>query len=307
MVAVARVTRGRGGMRLVASVAATAMCALGLAAPAQGLSRSEPVPVPTDPVSAGPVSGMLPNYDLTIDIDVMYAWSPQSGFGGRGREFVLRVKLFDAAETRNLSRNDCQEVVNAFWTGSGEGYRPEVDDQYGSCTLQAFYSGEAAHGLYALDAEGNLRIRVPVDIANNMAGSFKKAHIRYVNVIVPFDADPQCEGNTDMRRSGRTGSSDTLCDWELVDDMAIHISGDPLMVLKIDQSLADEAQLTVGPFTNLTLPVQVVPASADGAEGSTGSRMTVLIAIGSAALVFGAVAAGGLWVGLRRMRASKRP
>nr|WP_315284266.1 hypothetical protein [uncultured Actinomyces sp.] len=307
MVAVARMTRGRGGMRLVASVAATAMCALGLAAPAQGLSRSEPVPVPTDPVSAGPVSGMLPNYDLTIDIDVTYAWSPQSGFGGRGHEFVLRVKLFDAAETRKLSRSDCQEVVNAFWTGSGEGYRPEVDDQYGSCTLQAFYSGEAAHGLYALDAEGNLRIRVPVDIANNMAGSFKKAHIRYVNVIVPFHVAPQCKGNTDLRRSGLTGSPDTLCDWKLVDDKATHVSGDPLMVLKIDQSLADEAQLTVGPFTNLTLPAQVVPASADGAESSTGSRRTVLIAIGSAALVFGAVAAGGLWVGLRRMRASKRP
>ena len=110
-----------------------------------------------------------------------------------------------------------------------------------------------------------------------------------------------------MRRSGLTGSSDTLCDWKLVDDKATHISGDPLMVLKIDQSLADEAQLTVGPFTNLTLPAQVVPASADGAESSTGSRRTVLIAIGIAALVFGAVAAGGLWVGLRRMRASKRP
>lgn len=51
-----------------------------------------------------------------------------------------------------------------------------------------------------------------------------------------------------------TGSPDTLCDWKLVDDKATHVSGDPLMVLKIDQSLADEAQLTVGPFTNLTLP-----------------------------------------------------
>ena len=79
------------------------------------------------------------------------------------------------------------------------------------------------------------------------------------------------------------------------------------MVLKIDQSLADEAQLTVGPFTNLTLPAQVVPASADGAEGSIGSRGTVLIAVGSAALVFGAVVAGGLWLRLRRMRPSKRP
>ena len=152
--------------RWTACAMAAAACLLGTALPAH--ARNDPFPAPTDAPTQTPTPGILPGHSIIMRAGVQYGLFdvPTRGFHD---VFKLHLAFGSLSRGERITLEECQDLAQTFWSGSGEDYYAEAEYSTGSCYLDAYYIGEARHSFYSLDEAGHLQVRAPMSYLNQRA------------------------------------------------------------------------------------------------------------------------------------------
>ena len=314
-------SRMRGRARRVArwvACAVVAACALvGAALPAQAIG--DPVPIPSVPPTQAPASGLLPGHKIRIRAELQYGlWSVPTK--GNQVGYRLQTTFRSAYPGEDMTQQECQELVDTFWSGGGDDYYAEASYWSGTCEIDAYYMGEARHAFYSVDEAGHLQVRGPMAYLNQIASSFEDGQVTSFRVNFTNVNNARCNANPTYEKVDDLliYSHTTICEWDTDDGAVMPTSDDPLIEGDIEQAFfGDTDRGTVGPFVDPVAPINpftitpppatspaAAPSAADGHDTSSDSSSAsgLLIGIGAAVAALLLVAAGALVVALRRKK-----
>ena len=312
-------SRMRGRARRVArwvACAAVAACALvGAVLPAQAIG--DPVPVPSSPPTQAPATGLLPRSRIEINAELVYGLQAAPATKAQP-VYSLHTTFWSTYPGEDMTQQECQELVDTFWSGGGDDYYAEASYWSGTCEIDAYYMGEARHAFYSVDEAGHLQVRGPMAYLDQIASSFEDGQVtsfrvNFTNVNnARCNADPTYEKVDDLIVYVHT----TVCEWDTDKGGVIPASDDPLIEGDIEQAFFDDDDGTVGPFIDPVAPINPFtitpppttnppadPSATGGHDTSTDSSSTgLLVGIGATAAALLLVAAGALIVALRRKK-----
>ena len=151
---------GRRMARWMAGLAAAACCVAGVALPAH--ADDGPVPVPSTPPTAAPITPLFPGRKIRMNADFKFGLRSVPGKGQQPVAYLwLRFNDLTPGTSSDLTQQECQDLVNTFWSGTGPDYYAQAS-QTSTCEIEAYYTGEARHAFYSLDEAGHMQVRPPM-------------------------------------------------------------------------------------------------------------------------------------------------
>ena len=315
-------SRMRGRARRVArwvACAVVAACALlGATLPAQAIG--DPVPVPSAPPTQAPASGLLPGHKIRISADLQYGLRAVPTKDHQP-VYLLQTSFRSAYPGEDITAQECQELVDTFWSGGGDDYYAEASYLSPFCEIDAYYMGEARHAFYSVDEAGHLQVRGPMAYLNQIASSFDNAQITSFLIDFTGVVNARCNANPTREQIDTPFANihGTTCEWDTDKGGVIPTSDDPLIEGDIEQRFfGDFYRGTVGPFIDPVAPINPFtitpppttnpaadPSAAAGHDTNTPASTSsagLLVGIGAAVAALLLVAAGALVVALRRKR-----
>ena len=307
---------GRRAARWMAGLAAVACCVVGAALPAQADGA---VPVPSTPPTAAPNTPLFPGRTIYMRARFEFGEHTVPGQGIKPNAFLTLV-FSEWGNGRNLTEQECQDLVSTFWSGTGPDYQVEATTESNRCEIRAFYLGETRHAFYSLDESGHMQVRPPMAYLNQIASSFDNVRFGRLDLDVTAVNNAHCNAspskedlNTELGIAHKS-----TCVWDVDDGATMPTTDDPLMEGDAEDYFTRYLAGAVGPFTELNPPVNpftVTPApttdpatgpsataSGDRSETSGSSSTGLLISIGAAIAVLLLVGTGALVVALRRKK-----
>ena len=308
---------GRRAARWMAGLAAVACCVAGAVLPAHA---DGPVPVPSTPPTAAPTTPLFPGREIRMDADFRFGLR---SVPGKGQQPVAYLSLtFDDWTPRSdFTQQECQDLVNTFWSGTGPDYYAQAS-QTSNCEIEAYYTGEARHAFYSLDEAGHMQVRPPMAYLNQIATSFETVSFDRLEVDADGLVNAHCNANPSKEDLDQPliVTHHTTCQWVTDKGATIPTTDDPLVEGDVEDSFFTLHDGTVGPFTELNPPINpftITPApSTDPATGDASSAATssdqsetgessstgLLIGIGAAIAALLLVGTGALVIALRRKK-----
>ena len=308
---------GRRVARLVACAAAVACCVAGAALPAHADVNT--ITVPSTPPTAAPTTPLFPGREIRMDADFKFGLRSVPGKGQQPVAYLwLTFDDWTRGTASELTQQECQDLVNTFWSGAGPDYYAQASYRAETCEIKAYYTGEARHAFYSLDEAGHMQVRPPMAYLNQIATSFETVYFARLNV----DADGLVNAHCNASPTKETLDQPlivthyTTCLWVSDKGATMPTTDDPLVEGDVEDAFFTLHDGTVGPFTELNLPVNpftITPTpttdpatgasaaeSGDQSETSEHSSTGLLIGIGAAIAVLLLVGTGALVVALRR-------
>jgi len=244
---------------------------------------------------------------------------------GKGQQPVaylwLRFNDLTPGTSSDLTQQECQDLVNTFWSGTGPDYYAQAS-QTSNCEIEAYYTGEARHAFYSLDEAGHMLVRPPMAYLNQIATSFETVSFGRLDVDADGLVNAHCNASPTKETLDQPliVTHHTTCLWASDKGATIPTTDDPLVEGDVEDAFFTLHNGTVGPFTELNLPVNpftITPtpttdpttgaapsaaASGDQSETSEHSSTGLLIGIGAAIAALLLVGTGALVVALRRKK-----
>ena len=305
---------GRRVARWVAGLAAVACCVAGAALPAQ--ADDGPVPVPSTPPTAAPTTPLFPGRTIHLSARFEFGEDIVPGQQGITPTAYLTLVFSEWGNGRNLTEQECQELVSTFWSGTGPDYQVEATTESNRCEIRAFYMGEARHAFYSLDESGHMQVRPPMAYLNQIATSFDNVYFKRLDFDVVGMNNAYCNANPSKEDLNKlvVVSHSSSCVWDVDDGATIPTTDEPLMEGDVEDYFTGKLAGTVGPFTELNPPINpftVTPtpttdpataASGDQSQRGESSSTGLLIGIGAAIATLLLVGTGALVMALRRRK-----
>ena len=310
-------TARRRVARWAACALAAAACVTGVAMPARAYSKT-PVPIasatPTAPAAGSMLAGK------TIDIRIELKEYLRATATSTENMHQLHME-FDAHYPDKVTAEECQQIADTFWSGTGPEFKPKATYAYESCELDAFYSGQLRHAFYSLDESGHFQLRAPMEYLTQVAASFDNASIVQLKVSATNIRNGQCNASPSSQSIDTPLIADTHstdCWWRTKNGATIPTTDEPLIEGDIEDFFYTYDVGTNGPFVDMTLPINPftpptptasedatpdaasAAASGDRSEPGRSSSTGLLIGIGAAIAALLLVGAGALVVALRR-------
>ncbi len=308
---------GRRVARWMAGLAAVACCVAGAVLPAHADGA---VPVPSTPPTAAPSTPLFPGRPIHMRVEFHFGEDPVPGQQRSQPTAYLLVVFSDWGNGRSLSEQECQDLVSTFWSGTGPDYQVEAAVKYDDCQIEAYYMGEARHAFYSLDESGHMQVRPPMAYLNQIATSFDNVSFERLDFDVTGMNNAHCNASPSKDRLNvlLNITHMSTCVWDVHDGATIPTTDEPLMEGDVEDYFTRYLNGTVGPFTDLVVPVNpftVTPApttdaaagasaaaSGDQSQRGESSSTGLLIGIGAAIAALLLVGTGALVVALRRKK-----
>ena len=310
-------TTRRRVARWAACALAAAACVTGVAMPARAYNKT-PVPIasatPTAPAAGSMLAGK------TIDIRIELKEYLRATATSKENMHQLHME-FDAQYPDKVTAEECQQIADTFWSGTGPEFKPNATYAYESCELDAFYSRQLRHAFYSLDESGHFQLRAPMEYLTQVAASFENARIVQLKVSATNIRNGQCNASPSSQSIDTPLIADTHstdCRWWTEKGATIPTTDEPLIEGDIEDFFFTYDVGTNGPFVDMTLPINPftpptptasedttpnaasAAASGDRSEPGRSSSTGLLIGIGAAIATLLLVGAGALVVALRR-------
>ena len=305
-------TRRRVARWAACALAATACLCMG-SVPARAYSKT-PVPIasatPTAPAAGSMLAGK------TIDIRVSIDEYLRATATSTEHMHQLHVE-FDAHYPDKVTAEECQQIADTFWSGTGPEFKPNATYAYESCELDAFYSGQLRHAFYSLDESGHFQLRAPMEYLTQVAASFDNASITELDAHASNIRNAQCNASPSSQSIDAPLIADTHstdCWWRTEKGATIPTTDEPLIEGDIEDFFYTYDVGTNGPFVDMTLPINpFTPPTPTASEDATpdaastnqpttrgDSSTGLLIGIGAAIATLLLVGTAALVVALRR-------
>ena len=310
-------TTRRRVARWVACALAAAACVTGVAMPARAYNKT-PVPIasatPTAPAAGSMLAGK------TIDIRIELKEYLRATATSKENMHQLHME-FDAHYPDKVTAEECQQIADTFWSGTGPEFKPNATYAYESCELDAFYSGQSRHAFYSLDESGHFQLRAPMEYLTQVAASFDNASITQLEVSATNIRNARCNASPssqDIDTPLIADTHSTHCGWWTENGATIPTTDEPLIEGDIEDFFYTYDVGTNGPFVDMTLPINPftpstptasedttpdaasAAASGDRSEPGRSSSTGLLIGIGAAIAALLLVGTAALVVALRR-------
>ena len=306
-------TTRRRVARWVACALAAAACVTGVAMPARAYSKT-PVPIasatPTAPAAGSMLAGKT--IDIRVSIDEYLRATATS------TENMHQLHMeFDAHYPDKVTAEECQQIADTFWSGTGPEFKPSATYAYESCELDAFYSGQLRHAFYSLDESGHFQLRAPMEYLTQVAASFENASIVQLEVSATNIRNAQCNASPSSQSIDTPLIADTHstdCRWWTGKGATIPTTDEPLIEGDIEDFFYTYDVGTNGPFVDMTLPINpFTPPTPTASEDTTPNAVStnqpttredsstgLLIGIGAAIATLLLVGTTALVIALRR-------
>ena len=312
---------GRRVARWVAGLAAVACCVVGAVLPAQ--ADDGPVPVPSTPPTAAPTTPLFPGREIRMDADFRFGLGSVPGKGQQPVAYLSLTFIDSTPGTvSDLTQQECQDLVNTFWSGTGPDYYAEASYQGWLCEIKAYYTGEARHAFYSLDEAGHMQVRPPMAYLNQIATSFETVSFGRLEVDADGLVNAHCNASPTKEDLDQplVVSHHTTCQWISDKGATMPTTDEPLVEGDVEDSFFTLHDGTVGPFTELNPPINPFtitpepttdPAVGDASSAATSSDQSetgessstgLLIGIGAAIATLLLVGTGALIMALRRKK-----
>ena len=299
--------------RWAACALAAAACVTGVAMPARAYNKT-PVPIasatPTAPAAGSMLAGK------TIDIRIELKEYLRATATSTENMHQLHME-FDAHYPDKVTAEECQQIADTFWSGTGPEFKPNATYAYESCELDAFYSGQLRHAFYSLDESGHFQLRAPMEYLTQVAASFDNASIIQLKVSATNIRNGQCNASPSSQSIDIAQVADThttVCSWWTGKGATIPTTDEPLIEGDIEDFFYTYDLGTNGPFVDMTLPINpftppTPTASEDATPNATSTNQPttrgdsstgLLIGIGAAIAALLLVGTAALVVALRR-------
>ena len=306
-------TTRRRVARWAACALAAAACVTGVAMPARAYNKT-PVPItsatPTAPAAGSMLAGK------TIDIRIELKEYLRATATSKENMHQLHME-FDAHYPDKVTAEECQQIADTFWSGTGPEFKPNATYAYESCELDAFYSGQLRHAFYSLDESGHFQLRAPMEYLTQVAASFENASIIQLEVSATNIRNAQCNASPssqDIDTPLIADTHSTHCRWRTKNGATIPTTDEPLIEGDIEDFFYTYDVGTNGPFVDMTLPINpFTPPTPTASEDTTpnatstnqpttrgDSSTGLLIGIGAAIAALLLVGTGALIIALRR-------
>ena len=300
--------------RWVACALAAAACVTGVAMPARAYSKT-PVPIasatPTAPAAGSMLAGKT--IDIRVSIDDYLDVTDTS----KEHMHQLHVEFDAQYPSADLTAEECQQIADTFWSGTGPEFKPNATYAYESCELDAFYSGQSRHAFYSLDESGHFQLRAPMEYLTQVAASFENASIVQLKVSATNIRNGQCNASPSSQSIDTPLIADTHstdCWWRTEKGATIPTTDEPLIEGDIEDFFYTYDVGTNGPFVDMTLPINpFTPPTPTASEDATpnaastnqpttrgDSSTSLLIGIGAAIATLLLVGTAALVTALRR-------
>ena len=309
---------GRRAARWMAGLAAVACCVAGAVLPAHADGA---VPVPSTPPTAAPNTPLFPGRTIYMRARFEFGEHTVPGQGIKPNA-LLTLVFSEWGNGRNLTEQECQELVSTFWSGTGPDYQVEAAVKYDDCQIEAYYMGEARHAFYSLDEAGHMQVRPPMAYLNQIATSFDNVYFKRLDFYVTSMNNAHCNASPSKEELNTLlgVAHMSICMWDVDDGATIPATDDPLMEGDAEDYFTGKLAGTVGPFTELNPPVNpftITPApttdpaaggassaaaSGDQSQRGESSSTGLLIGIGAAIAALLLVGTGALVITLRRKK-----
>ena len=307
------VTSQRRVARWVACALAAAACVTGVAMPARAYSKT-PVPIASATPTAPAAGSMLVGKTIYIRIELKeYLRATATSTENMHQ---LHVE-FDAQYPDELTAEECQQIADTFWSGTGPEFKPNATYSGEDCELDAFYSGQLRHAFYSLDESGHFQLRAPMEYLTQVAASFENARITQLEVSATNIRNGQCNASPSSQSIDAPLIADTHsthCRWWTENGATIPTTDEPLIEGDIEDFFYTYDVGTNGPFVDMTLPINpFTPPTPTASEDTTpnaastnqpttqgDSSTGLLIGIGAAIAALLLVGTAALVVALRR-------
>ena len=307
------VTSQRRVARWVACALAAAACVTGVAMPARAYSKT-PVPIASATPTAPAAGSMLVGKTIYIRIELKeYLRATATSTENMHQ---LHVE-FDAQYPDELTAEECQQIADTFWSGTGPEFKPNATYSGEDCELDAFYSGQLRHAFYSLDESGHFQLRAPMEYLTQVAASFENARIVQLKVSATNIRNGQCNASPSSQSIDTPLIADTHstdCWWRTENGATIPTTDEPLIEGDIEDFFYTYDVGTNGPFVDMTLPINpFTPPTPTASEDTTpnaastnqpttqgDSSTGLLIGIGAAIAALLLVGTAALVVALRR-------
>ena len=308
---------GRRVARWMACAAAVACCVVGAVLPAHA---DGPVPVPSTPPTAAPNTPLFPGRTMYMRARFEFGEDIVPGQQGITPTAYLTLVFSEWGNGRNLTEQECQELVSTFWSGTGPDYQVEATTESNRCEIRAYYLGEARHAFYSLDESGHMQVRPPMAYLNQIATSFDNVYFKRLDFDVKGLNNAHCNANPSKEDLNKlvVVSHASSCVWDVHDGATIPTTDEPLMEGDAEDYFTGKLAGTVGPFTELNPPINpftITPApttdpaagasaaaSGDQSQRGESSSTGLLIGIGAAIASLLLVGTGALVMALRRRK-----
>ena len=306
-------TTRRRVARWVACALAAAACVTGVAMPARAYNKT-PVPIasatPTAPAAGSMLAGK------TIDIRIELKEYLRATATSTENMHQLHME-FDAHYPDKVTAEECQQIADTFWSGTGPEFKPKATYAYESCERDAFYSGQLRHAFYSLDESGHFQLRAPMEYLTQVAASFDNASIIQLEVSATNIRNARCNASPssqDIDTPLIADTHSTHCRWRTENGATIPTTDEPLIEGDIEDFFYTYDVGTNGPFVDMTLPINpFTPPTPTASEDATpdaastnqpttrgDSSTGLLIGIGAAIAALLLVGTAALVVALRR-------
>ena len=307
---------GRRAARWMAGLAVAACCVAGAVLPAH--ADDGPVPVPSTPPTAPPSTPLFPGRTIHMTANFRLSEDAVPGQQRSQPTAYLRLVFSEWGNGRDLTEQECQDLVSTFWSGTGPDYQVEATTESNRCEIRAFYLGETRHAFYSLDESGHMQVRPPMAYLNQIATSFDDVYFERLDFDVKGLNNAHCNANPSKEDLDLllNITHKSTCVWDVDDGATIPTTDDPLMEGDVEDYFTTYLAGTVGPFTELNPPVNpftITPApttgpaagasaaaSGDQSETSEHSSTGLLIGIGAAIAALVLVGTAALVIALRR-------
>ena len=310
---------GRSAARWVAGLAAVACACVGFGQPAHADVNT--ITVPSTPPTAAPTTPLFPGREIRMDADFDFGLRSVPGKGQQPVAY-LWLTFDDWTPRSDFTQQECQDLVNTFWSGTGPDYYAEASYRPSTCEIEAYYTGEARHAFYSLDEAGHMQVRPPMAYLNQIATSFETVSFRRLKVDATGLVNAHCNASPSKEDLDQplAVSHHTTCQWISDKGATMPTTDEPLVEGDVEDSFFTSHDGTVGPFTELNTPINpftITPtpttdpaagdassaaASGDQSETSEHSSTGLLIGIGAAITALLLVGTGALVVALRRKK-----
>ena len=304
---------GRRVSRWVAGLAAVACACVGFGQPAHADENT--ITVPSTPPTAAPTTPLFPGRKIRMNAYFKFSLG---SVPGKGQQPVAYLRLTFNASTSgtssDLTQQECQDLVNTFWSGAGPDYYAQAS-QASNCEIEAYYTGEARHAFYSLDEAGHMQVRPPMAYLNQIATSFETVYFGRLEVDADGLVNAHCNASPTKEDLDQPliVTHHTTCQWVSDKGATIPTTDDPLVEGDVEDAFFTLHDGTVGPFTELNPPVNpftvtpaptIDPAAASGDQSQTGksSATGLLIGIGAAIATLLLVGTAALVIALRRKK-----
>ena len=307
------VTARRRAARWVACALAAAACVTGVAMPARAYSKT-PVPIASATPTAPAAGSMLAGKTIEIRIELKEYLRATATSTENMHQLHME---FDAHYPDKVTAEECQQIADTFWSGTGPEFKPSATYAYESCELDAFYSGQLRHAFYSLDESGHFQLRAPMEYLTQVAASFDNASIIQLEVSATNIRNAQCNASPssqDIDTPLIADTHSTHCRWRTGNGATIPTTDEPLIEGDIEDFFYTYDVGTNGPFVDMTLPINpFTPPTPTASEDATpnaastnqpttrgDSSTGLLIGIGAAIATLLLVGTAALVIALRR-------